>query len=112
MSGRESVETEVIAQNSQSRDYAAPRRVCAVCLTENNVIGTSPGGRSAAFEARGVGSDAGDESFSWVKRDIKTRQHLMSVLLRKGRGMVLIGRGGGGFAGADSGILDRCDPEY
>jgi hypothetical protein len=71
--------------NRQSRDYAAPRKVCAVCSLREQCT-RNKSGRTIKRHLRQEELDRMREASrsAWAKRDIKTRQHLMERSFARG----------------------------
>ena len=71
--------------NRQSRDYAAPRRVCAVCSLREQCT-RNKSGRTIKRHLRQEELDRMREASrsARAKRDIKTRQHLMERSFARG----------------------------
>ena len=73
--------------NRQSRDYAAPKKVCAACLIREQCT-RNKSGRTIKRHLRQEELDRMREASrsSQAKRDIKTRQHLMERSFARGTG--------------------------
>jgi hypothetical protein len=71
--------------NRQSRDYAAPRKVCAACLIREQCT-RNKSGRTIKRHLRQEELDRMREASrsTQAKRDIKTRQHLMERSFARG----------------------------
>ena len=71
--------------NRQSRDYAAPKKVCAACLIRDQRT-RNKSGRTIKRHLRQEELDRMRETSrsAWAKRDIKTRQHLMERSFARG----------------------------
>jgi transposase len=71
--------------NRQSRDYAAPKKVCAACLIREQCT-RNKSGRTIKRHLRQEELDQMRERSrsAWAKRDIKTRQHLMERSFARG----------------------------
>jgi hypothetical protein len=71
--------------NRQSRDYAAPKKVCAACLIREQCT-RNKSGRTIKRHLRQEELDQMRETSrsAWAKRDIKTRQHLMERSFARG----------------------------
>ena len=71
--------------NRQSRDYAAPKKVCAACLIREQCT-RNKSGRTIKRHLRQEELDRMREASrsSQAKRDIKTRQHLMERSFARG----------------------------
>lgn len=71
--------------NRQSRDYAAPKKVCAACLIRERCT-RNKSGRTIKRHLRQEELDQMREMSrsAWAKRDIKTRQHLMERSFARG----------------------------
>ena len=71
--------------NRQSRDYAAPKKVCAACLIREQCT-RNKSGRTIKRHLRQEELDRMRETSrsAWAKRDIKTRQHLMERSFARG----------------------------
>jgi transposase len=71
--------------NRQSRDYAAPKKVCAACLMREQCT-RNKSGRTIKRHLRQEELDRMRETSrsAWAKRDIKTRQHLMERSFARG----------------------------
>jgi hypothetical protein len=71
--------------NRQSRDYAAPKKVCAACLIREQCT-RNKSGRTIKRHLRQEELDRMREASrsAWAKRDIKTRQHLMERSFARG----------------------------
>jgi hypothetical protein len=69
----------------QSRDYTAPRKVCAVCPLRERCT-RNKSGRTIKRHLRQEELDRMREASrsTWAKRDIKTRQHLMERSFARG----------------------------
>ncbi len=72
-------------RNRQSRDYAAPKKVCAACQMREqctrNKSGRTIKRHLRQEELNGMRERSGS---AWAKRDIKTRQHLMERSFARG----------------------------
>lgn len=71
--------------NRQSRDYAAPKKVCAACQIREQCT-RNKSGRTIKRHLRQEELDRMRETSrsSWAKRDIKMRQHLMERSFARG----------------------------
>jgi len=71
--------------NRQSRDYAAPRKVCAACSLREQCT-RNKSGRTIKRHLRQEELNRMRETSrsAWAKRDIKTRQHLMERSFARG----------------------------
>ena len=71
--------------NRQSRDYAAPKKVCGACRIREQCT-RNKSGRTIKRHLRQEELDRMRETScsAWAKRDIKTRQHLMERSFARG----------------------------
>jgi len=96
-----------------SRDYAAPKKICAAChLREQWTRNKS--GRTIKRHLRQEELDGMREAnrLAKAKRDIKMRQHLMERSFARGTRYGFDRARWGALAGADTGIPNFCSPEH